>query len=69
MRLTAAERDARDEAAYRDQVQREVDAEQDGRDVGRTGAHAGLMPDYPSQGERDAWLRGWQDASRQWRVA
>ena len=69
MRLTANEREQRDEEAFRKQVQREVDAEQDGRDVGRVGGHAGLMPDYPSSRERDAWLRGWQDAMRQRRVA
>lgn len=69
MRPTAAERAALDEAAYRDQVQAELDAEREGREVGSTGAHAGLCPNYHSDGERKAWLRGWQATSRQRRAA
>jgi ribosome modulation factor len=59
MRLTSHELEQLAERAYREQVQREFDAEQDGREVGKSGGHAGLMPDYQSKGERKAWLRGW----------
>lgn len=62
MKLTADERDVRDEAAFRDQQQAELDAEQEGREVGRAGGHAGLMPNYPSAAERKAWMLGWQAA-------
>ena len=63
MRLTANEREQRDDAAYQDQVQAELDAYTAGRDAGRAGAAAGCCPDYPSRGECDAWMDGWRAAT------
>ena len=69
MRLTAAEREQRDEDRHRRQVQAEVDAFADGKEAGQKGLAAGLCPDYPSSGERRAWLDGWRSTIAKQRVA
>lgn len=69
MKLSRDEHDVIAERKYREQEQRELDAYRDGRQAGQEGLAAGLCPDYPSRGERDAWLRGWRETITHRRAA